>query len=249
VTFRVIVEHADRTTVLGMAGDLDMAAVADAESRLRQAVAGAPARLVVDLSAVTFLDSSGIRLLLQAGALARERGVELSVTRPPAGVWRLLERFRLDSRLPFVGPVPGSDGRPAPEAPPGEVRIEIEGDPQAPGRARAVADDATADLPATLRDTTLLLTSEVVTNAVRHGCSGPGDLVHLAIARHGGALRVEVRDPGTGLPGVMSGDAEDDDSLRESGWGLVMVERLASRWGIERDPSTVWFELDLDAPG
>ncbi|HXJ65973.1 MAG TPA: STAS domain-containing protein, partial [Actinomycetota bacterium] len=59
--------------VLELSGDLDMAAVDGAETRLRAALASQPGRLVVDLSAVTFLDSSGIRLLLRADELARGR--------------------------------------------------------------------------------------------------------------------------------------------------------------------------------
>jgi anti-anti-sigma factor len=243
VTFRAVVEHRGDAIVLELSGDLDMAAVPAAEVRLREALDRSPGRLVVDLSSVTFLDSSGIRLLLQAGAAVRDRGGELSVTRPPAGVWRMLERFRLDSRLPFTGPVPGDgEATEAAATTATEVRIELAGDLHAPGLARTAAADATGDLPDPVRDAVMLLVSEVVTNAVRHGCSGPEDQVELSVGRPGGVLRVEVRDPGHGLPHA---SAADDDPLRESGWGLVMVDRLASRWGIERAPSLVWFELDL----
>ena len=244
MTFRAVVEQRGDATVLALSGELDMAAVPAAEASLREALDGSSGRLVVDLSSVTFLDSSGIRLLLQAGAAVRDRGEELSVTRPPEGVWRMLERFRLDSRLPFTGPVPQDD--PATTAAAAgttstEVRIELAGDLRAPGLARSAAAGAIGDLPEHVRDAAMLLISEVVTNAVRHGCSGPEDRVGLFVGRPGGVLRVEVRDPGHGLP---HGSTGDDDPLRESGWGLVMVDRLASRWGIERGPSRVWFELD-----
>ena len=37
-----------------------------------------------------------------------------------------------------------------------------------------------------------------------------------------------------------------DDPLRASGWGLVLVEELADRWGVDHDPRTrVWFEMDV----
>ncbi len=245
MTFRAAVEHAEGARVLKLAGDLDMAAVPAAEARLREALGGWTGPLVVDLSSLSFLDSSGIRLLLQAGAAARERGVELSVTRPPAGVWRMLERFRLDTRLPFTGPV-ADEGRPAAAGEPAtEVRAELAGDLQAPGLARAAAARTMGDLPEPVRDAALLLISEVVTNAVRHGCSGPDDRVRLVVGRRAVALRVEVEDPGRGVPDPADGE---DDPLRESGWGLVMVDRLASRWGTDHHPSRVWFELDLSDP-
>jgi len=39
--------------------------------------------------------------------------------------------------------------------------------------------------------------------------------------------------------------APADDPLRASGWGLVLVEELADRWGVDRAPTTlVWFEMD-----
>jgi hypothetical protein len=50
-----------------------------------------------------------------------------------------------------------------------------------------------------------------------------------------------VHDPGNGF----ELKAPSDDPLRASGWGLVLVEELADRWGIDHDPRTrVWFEMD-----
>ena len=103
----------------------------------------------------------------------------------------------------------------------------------------------TAELPDAVRDVALLLVSEVVTNAIRHGCEGPGDRVRLSLAHGSGSIRIEVEDPGPGVPDMVTGDG--GDPLRESGWGLVMVDRFASRWGTELDPSRVWFELDVDS--
>jgi len=241
VTFRAVVEHGEAATVLALAGELDMAAIPDAEAGMREALDDSPGRLVVDLSGVTFLDSSGIRLLLQAVGTARSRGVELAMTRPPEPVWRLLERFHLHERLPFV------EGGPSRAAPPeasddgaaaGDLDVELDADHRAPGLARRAAADA---IPGSVRDTALLLISEVVTNAVRHGRTGQADSVRLSVTQQSGRLRVEVEDPGPGVPLQDPGD----DPLRESGWGLVMVDRLATRWGTATDPSRVWFELDL----
>ena len=88
--------------------------------------------------------------------------------------------------------------------------------------------DAFADVP--------LLVSELVTNAVRHA---DGD-VALSLRLESDRVRVAVTDASDALP-VMS----DLDAARTGGWGLHIVERLASRWGLETqtDGKTVWCEV------
>jgi anti-sigma regulatory factor (Ser/Thr protein kinase) len=53
-------------------------------------------------------------------------------------------------------------------------------------------------------------------------------------------LRAEVSDPGPGfVPRERAGELDDP-----GGWGLVLVDRLAERWGVHNDERTsVWFEL------
>ena len=86
-----------------------------------------------------------------------------------------------------------------------------------------------------------LIVSELVTNGVEHAdlCGSDRIEVWAAIDR-GGALRVEVRDPGPGPPA----DAR-------SGMGWRILERVADRWGVEhRDgQARVWFELDPAVDG
>jgi DNA-binding NarL/FixJ family response regulator len=85
-----------------------------------------------------------------------------------------------------------------------------------------------------------LLTSELVTNAVRHAKSA----ARVAVEVVGAKVRVSVTDDGPGVPATArpSPDAE-------SGRGLELVEGLADRWGvIELDVGkTVWFEADVSA--
>jgi anti-sigma regulatory factor (Ser/Thr protein kinase) len=88
--------------------------------------------------------------------------------------------------------------------------------------------DAFADVP--------LLASELVTNAVRHA---EGD-VGLSLRLEPGRVRVAVTDASDALPVI-----SDLDTARTGGWGLHIVERLASRWGLEPQPDgkTVWCEV------
>ena len=118
------------------------------------------------------------------------------------------------------------------------IDVELPSTSSAPARARGALDQMAGRIaPERMRDVRLLV-SELVTNAVRH--SG-GDAVRLVIALEGTTLRIEVHDPGRGF--VLK--PPPDDPLRASGWGLVLVEELADRWGIDHNPRTrVWFEMD-----
>jgi anti-sigma regulatory factor (Ser/Thr protein kinase) len=89
-----------------------------------------------------------------------------------------------------------------------------------------------------LRETAVLLTSEIVTNAVLHGRSG----AQLLVSIEHDVLRVEVTDDNTRLPQRVSPDAHALD-----GRGLVIVETLATAWGAapSGQGKRVWFELRL----
>jgi anti-sigma regulatory factor (Ser/Thr protein kinase) len=81
-----------------------------------------------------------------------------------------------------------------------------------------------------------LMTSELVTNAVRHSRRHLSLAIHLS--RH--QVRVEVSDDSTDPPRMQSPDQEDT-----TGRGLLIVHTLADRWGFEATTTgkTVWFEL------
>jgi PAS domain S-box-containing protein len=92
----------------------------------------------------------------------------------------------------------------------------------------------------------VLLTSELVTNAIRHAS---GDL-RLRVVRRPGGLRVEVHDREAGaLPRLRAQAGDESDVLAEGGRGLQFVAGLATRWGVETLAAgkLVWFELDTGA--
>ncbi len=124
------------------------------------------------------------------------------------------------------------------------------------GPARIWVDDVleSCGIPMPLRRTVMLLTSEVLTNAVDHGQAPFTATVEVDMNR----LRVGVRDSSTTQP-----ELRDPTVTEFGGRGVQFLERLASRWGVDRHggprPShrqggpregrrtgkTVWFELDL----
>jgi anti-anti-sigma factor len=69
------------TVCVSLRGELDLAGSQQMEDSLAQIDRRDPKRVVVDLSGLAFIDSTGLRLLLQADARARQRGYEL-VLRP-----------------------------------------------------------------------------------------------------------------------------------------------------------------------
>ncbi len=90
-------------------------------------------------------------------------------------------------------------------------------------------------------DESLLVVSELVTNAVRHsGCGGVHTLT-VTVDRRNGNLMIAVRDPG--LSGGVAQPCGGEHS-GPGGWGLYIVDRLSVSWGTERsDGYCVWAEL------
>ncbi|MEV4259325.1 ATP-binding protein, partial [Spirillospora sp. NPDC049652] len=123
------------------------------------------------------------------------------------------------------------------------VSWELPAEAAAVRRARGLVRDRLArwELPE-LADSTALLASELVTNAIRHA----GGRVTLRLVREGGLL-CEVQDSSDGRPRVRGTYEPDDSALTETGRGLHVVGRLARRWGVRRTATgkAVWCEQAL----
>lgn len=132
------------------------------------------------------------------------------------------------------------DLKQAARAPRKSQRLSIAGGPHAPERARAWLQNAAAWLPEELERNLQLLTCELVNNSVLHGNAGERDVIDIELRPTDGGVRAQVSDPGAGFA-----PSDRTRPLDEpGGWGLVLVDRLAERWGVEHDQRTcVWFEL------
>ncbi|HEX9237102.1 MAG TPA: ATP-binding protein [Actinomycetota bacterium] len=112
----------------------------------------------------------------------------------------------------------------------------------APATARRSLDRLAGSIsPESLEDLRLVV-SELVTNCLRHVGRDEVGWIDMTVQSLGGAIRVEVSDPGLswrqepGRPRLQA----------EGGRGLVLVNRLAERWGHENGPHTkVWAELAI----
>ncbi len=102
MTIRVDTTDHDGSTVLSLAGELDLSQVPAAEQTFRSVEGSKPSMLIVDLSGLTFIDSSGLRLVLEADHRARRDGRRLVLIEGPESVQRVFLIALLDKRLEFV---------------------------------------------------------------------------------------------------------------------------------------------------
>jgi len=90
------------THAITVSGELDLASAPDLEAEL-QAVEASDARtIMLDLAGLDFIDSTGLRLLLNAHARSRADSDRLVLLRPADGVFRVFEIAGLADRLPFA---------------------------------------------------------------------------------------------------------------------------------------------------
>lgn len=128
---------------------------------------------------------------------------------------------------------------------PCEVKFRLVRSRSSVSRARAVLRARLGEWRAeqTVAEAAELVLSELVTNALR--VPAPGDRmigVRIGCRERGGLLRLEVSDAGEGRPVVRRSGALDT-----AGRGLLLVEALAHRWGVDERRAgigkTVWAEL------
>jgi anti-anti-sigma factor len=95
-------EDRDGLVRLALVGELDLSTVAKVQEELRRIEASSPATVVVDLSKLTFLDSTGLRCIVTADERAREAGRRMVIVRGPDAVQRVFAITRLEERLEMV---------------------------------------------------------------------------------------------------------------------------------------------------
>jgi anti-sigma B factor antagonist len=104
---RITVRQAEGAVLVSLFGELDMSEVDSVREVLERAQAQTSRILVVDLRGLEFMDSSGIRLMVEADMRAKEEGRSLLLVRGSDAVHRVFTIALLDRRLEFI------DGPPA----------------------------------------------------------------------------------------------------------------------------------------
>jgi anti-anti-sigma factor len=88
--------------VVALAGELDLDGAERVTRELLRAEASDARRIVLDLSHLAFIDSTGVRLIIAAHARSRMDGDRLVLARGPSAVQRVFELSGVAQRLPFV---------------------------------------------------------------------------------------------------------------------------------------------------
>ena len=94
----------DKATV-ALRGELDLSGVDRARQAIEEAEGGSAGLLVLDLSELDFIDSTGLEVMLRAARRAHDEGRRLIVARPSRYVRRLLEMTAIDQSLDIVDDV------------------------------------------------------------------------------------------------------------------------------------------------
>lgn len=121
-----------------------------------------------------------------------------------------------------------------------DLSVSLPPIPESAVRARRTIQAALANLidPTTIEDAELLVT-ELVTNAVRHAALRPGDTIGVRVRSGDDSLCIEVSDPGIGFEQARSEPHPD----HQGGFGLFLLDRMSTSWGVANPPTRVWFEL------
>jgi anti-anti-sigma factor len=99
---RIVVSQVGTTTTIGLEGEWDMATQIAAREAIGRALARRPERLVLDLSRLSFMDSSGVHAVTSLATRTDRLNVRLSIVPAPAAVHRIFEICQLTKRLPFT---------------------------------------------------------------------------------------------------------------------------------------------------
>lgn len=128
--------------------------------------------------------------------------------------------------------------------------LRLPSSPLAAGAARNAVGALAPFLDPFVIENLQLLISELVGNCVRHASLRRQDAIELSMRASPDTILVEVADGGRGFGGHRPPASVRPSADLASGWGFVLVDRIATRWGIVDghddgglDDVRVWFEL------
>jgi anti-anti-sigma factor len=100
-TFQIEIEQRDGATVLSVAGEIDLATAPLLDERITAVETAGADTIVVDLDRVSFMDSSGLQVLL-AHVFSEQNGKRIRLTKGSPQVFRLFEVSGMADQLPFM---------------------------------------------------------------------------------------------------------------------------------------------------
>jgi anti-anti-sigma factor len=107
LNFDLQTETEGSSALLRIRGDLDLQVVDQVTEALTQLEAAGPELLVIDVSGLSFMDSTGMGAIAAAHIRAMEAGRRFAIVRPPAGVRQAFDRTRLDEVITITDDLAG----------------------------------------------------------------------------------------------------------------------------------------------
>ncbi len=118
------------------------------------------------------------------------------------------------------------------------LSVRLPPDPQSVRAARDAMNALGGYLGTEPLDDVRLLVSELTTNSLRHGSLPANSRICVSVDLRDRLLTVEVQDEGQGFR------ARGRSRPGPKGWGLSLLEKLASDWGVSSNGCTrVWFRV------
>ncbi len=237
---------------LSLHGELDLGTAPELRAKIARLCEDGAREIVLDLHELAFIDSTGLRVILESSELCEREGCDFSLSRVQPPAQRLFELTGVVRRLPLPGrgwaarltrrrrassaKAPVHRFRP-------DFAISLDLDATAPRSARNyVRDLVRADASPSLREAVMLLTSELVTLTVLQRTSSFAESVELRVWLRSDLVRVEL-----GVPSELLSLPLDDGAPRHD---HVLLDEIAGRWSIDsgEDVARLWFEIDRDGP-
>ncbi len=219
-----------REAIFRCEGDLDFRAAGPLRTALLEAIKRAPGPLVIDLSAVDFIDSSGLSLLTEAARATGQQVRRLCLRGLDSHQHRLLHTMGLADRFDLEPPVErnGAGLGGIARAVASDEIYRLPGEPASVPLIRnhvgAVADEMGFS-ETEVRDI-LIAVSEAATNALKHGSPrGAGDEIAIGCRVEADRLVIEVRDQGRGFD-PLAVPVPIAEQMREGGMGIFFMRTL-----------------------
>jgi len=241
----------DGRHTLTVVGELDLATAGELEAAIGRLCKEGAREIVLDLHELSFVDSTGLRVILTGRRICESHACDFSLTRVQVPVQRLFEQTGIGERLSFRGRAlakrlshrrASATGKPLDRSRPDfDISFDLH-----PGAARSarnyVGDLVYADASRNVREAVMLLTSELVTRAVRQRPLALAEAIGLRAWLSAELVRVELRARSEllFLPPERSGPHYDH----------ILLDQLADRWSIDtgQDFACAWFEIGLFGP-
>jgi anti-sigma B factor antagonist len=102
--FQVEVDEDRGGVTVTVTGDIDLATIRPLERARDRALEGNPTRVLIDLRGVRFIDSSGLKFLIETDRMSRSGGWRLALFRPQQAAMRVFAVTGIEKHLPFVDP-------------------------------------------------------------------------------------------------------------------------------------------------